>query len=58
MKILGPARVVYVSCDPVTLARDLAVFAKKGYELKKAQPVDMFPGTKHTEVCCLLERSE
>ncbi len=58
VKILGPARVVYVSCDPVTLARDLAVFAKKGYELKKAQPVDMFPGTKHTEVCCLLERSE
>ena len=58
VKILGPARVVYVSCDPVTLSRDLAVFAKKGYELKKAQPVDMFPGTKHTEVCCLLEWSE
>ncbi|MBO4668372.1 MAG: 23S rRNA (uracil(1939)-C(5))-methyltransferase RlmD [Lachnospiraceae bacterium] len=57
VKTLGPAKVVYVSCDPTTLARDIALFAKKGYELKKAQPVDMFPGTKHSEVCCLLERT-
>ena len=57
VKTLGPAKVVYVSCDPTTLARDIALFAKKGYELKKAQPVDMFPGTKHVETVVGLQRT-
>ena len=43
-------RVVYVSCGPDTLARDLGVFRKLGYEAKGAWPVDMFPGSVHTEV--------
>lgn len=54
VKILSPKRVVYVSCGPDTLARDLAYFQKKGYEVKKIQPIDMFPFTKHTEIVCLL----
>jgi len=53
---MAPQRVVYVSCDPATLARDLKLFAQKGYEPKVVTPVDMFPRTAHTECCCLLER--
>ncbi len=53
---LSPDRVVYVSCDPTTLARDLKYFKKKGYELKKCQPVDMFPYTEHIETVVLLSR--
>lgn len=53
--VLKPKRVVYVSCNPVTLARDLKYFAKKGYALVKCQPVDMFPFTDEIEVCTLLE---
>lgn len=56
VKILAPKRVVYVSCNPETLARDLKIFAGKGYKAKKIQPVDMFPFTSHTEVVVLLER--
>lgn len=54
--VLKPKRVVYVSCNPVTLARDLKYFAKKGYALVKCQPVDMFPFTDEIEVCTLLEK--
>ena len=51
---LAPRRVVYVSCDPATLARDLKLFASLGYQPVQAAPVDMFPGTLHVEtVCCL-----
>ena len=53
---LKPKRVVYVSCDPVTLKRDLELFVKKGWKVLKIQPVDMFPFTKHIENCCLLSR--
>ena len=53
---MSPDRVVYVSCDPATLARDLAVFERLGYETVKATAVDMFPRTTHVETVCLLSR--
>lgn len=52
---LAPSKVVYVSCDPETLARDIALLSSK-YNIKKIQPVDMFPMTFHVETVCLLER--
>lgn len=53
---LSPKRVVYVSCGPDTLARDLKYFEKHGYKVKKIQPVDMFPYTEHCETVCLLQK--
>ena len=53
---LAPKRVVYISCNPETLKRDLGVLKKIGYKVKKIQPVDMFPGTGHVECCCLLSK--
>lgn len=55
---LAPKTLVYISCNPETLERDLKYLTKHGYEVKKAQPVDMFPFTKHVEVVTLLTRSE
>jgi len=52
----APARVVYVSCDPETLARDLDVLTADGYRVEKIQPVDMFPFTEHVETVCLLSK--
>lgn len=49
-----PERIVYVSCDPSTLARDLKILTEKGFEVKEVQPVDMFPQTSHVEVVTLL----
>ena len=49
-----PERVVYVSCDPATLARDIAVFRENGYTLLEYTPVDMFPRTAHVETAALL----
>ena len=54
---LGPARIVYVSCEPTTLARDLAILTEGGYEMKKAVPVDMFPYTEGVETVVLMSRS-
>lgn len=53
---MAPARVVYISCDPATLARDLARFSAKGYETQWVQPVDLFPRTAHCECVALLYR--
>lgn len=57
-KDFAPDSVVYVSCDPATLARDLAVFAELGYKTEEVQPVDMFPSTAHVETVCLLSKLE
>jgi len=51
---LKPRRIVYVSCEPDTLARDLKVLCKSGYRLEKVQPVDMFPQTSKVETVVLL----
>ncbi len=51
---LGARRIVYVSCDPTTLARDLRVMIDEGYRLRKATPVDLFPHTFHVETVCEL----
>ena len=51
-----PERVVYVSCDPATLARDCAEFEQSGYRVCRAVPVDMFPRTHHVETVVLLTR--
>ena len=51
---LAPKKVVYVSCNPETLARDLKYLKRYGYEVGECQPVDMFPFTKHVETVCLL----
>jgi len=53
---MRPKRVVYVSCNPATLARDLAVLEAGGFRTAEAQPVDMFPHTGHVECCALLIR--
>lgn len=55
---LSPKRVVYVSCNPETLRRDLVFLSKNGYRVRKIQPVDMFPHTKHIETVCLLTREK
>jgi len=46
---LRPAQVVYVACDPVALARDVALFAERGYALDALQAYDLFPNTHHVE---------
>ncbi|WP_343209380.1 23S rRNA (uracil(1939)-C(5))-methyltransferase RlmD [Anaerolentibacter hominis] len=53
---LGPKKIVYISCNPETLARDLKYLQKQGYKAEKIQPVDMFPWTGHCEVCVGLRR--
>lgn len=51
---MGPSRVVYISCDPATLARDLKLFAELGYLVQEATPVDLFPRTGHVETVAWL----
>lgn len=53
---MEPEKVVYVSCDSATLARDLKFLCENGYEIKKVQPVDMFAHSVHVETVCLLSR--
>ena len=53
---MAPQRIVYVSCDPATLARDCAVFSDLGYETRNATAVDMFPRTTHVECVVLLSK--
>ena len=54
---MSPERLVYVSCDPATLARDVKLFSVHGYQAVKAEAVDMFPRTQHVETVCLLAKS-
>ena len=53
---LGVERIVYVSCDPATLARDIKFLGEHGYDLQEATPVDMFPHTAEVETVCLLSQ--
>lgn len=55
---MNPKKIIYVSCNPTTLARDLRIFEDNGYETKKVQPVDMFPYTYHVECVTLMSRVE
>jgi 23S rRNA (uracil1939-C5)-methyltransferase len=52
----GPSRIVYVSCNPTTLAPNAAQLAEAGYALRRVRPVDLFPQTPHIECVALLER--
>ncbi|WP_196592853.1 23S rRNA (uracil(1939)-C(5))-methyltransferase RlmD [Pectinatus sottacetonis] len=53
---MNPQRIVYVSCNPASLARDIALLAELGYKTKQIQPVDMFPQTSHVECVALMSR--
>ena len=55
---MNPERIVYVSCDSATLARDLKYLRENGYEVKKVQPVDMFPHTGHVETVVLMSKKD
>lgn len=55
---LSPKRVVYISCNPVTQARDLKYLTSHGYRVERCQPVDMFPWTYHIETVVLLSKGE
>ncbi|MGN1205760.1 MAG: 23S rRNA (uracil(1939)-C(5))-methyltransferase RlmD [Eubacterium sp.] len=53
---MSPQRIVYVSCDPATLARDVKILGEKGYQVKKVRACDMFPMGGHVETVCLLSK--
>ena len=52
----GVDRIVYISCKPTSLVRDLVVLQEKGYRVEKGCAVDMFPGTGNVETVCLLKK--
>ena len=56
MLAMAPKRIVYVSCDPATLARDLKALCTGGYRIERIQPVDQFPGSVHVETVVLLNK--
>ena len=58
VSILKPKKLVYISCNPETLARDLQYITRKGYQVKHIQPVDMFPYTQHVECIVAMEYEE
>ena len=58
MAAMSPRRIVYVSCDPATLARDVKLLRECGYALQTAEAVDLFPRCAHIETVCLLSRQE
>ena len=53
---MGPGKIVYISCNPETLARDLKYLTRKGYRVEEVQPVEMFPFTGHVETVVLLSK--
>lgn len=53
---MQPEKITYVSCNPATMARDIKLYQELGYELKKVQPVDLFPQTHHVEAVALLSK--
>ena len=53
---MQPEKITYVSCNPATMARDIKLYQELGYELKKVQPVDLFPQTHHVETVALLSK--
>ncbi|MBQ8768951.1 MAG: 23S rRNA (uracil(1939)-C(5))-methyltransferase RlmD, partial [Oscillospiraceae bacterium] len=55
---MSPRRIVYVSCDPATLARDVALLKERGYALQKAMAADLFPRCAHVESIVCLTRKE
>lgn len=56
--VMAPERVVYISCDPATLGRDIKLFAAQGYTLTRAAAVDLFPRTQHVETVVLMSRKK
>ena len=54
----GADRIAYISCNVATMARDIKLYRELGYELKKVQPVDLFPQTHHVECVVLLQRKK
>ena len=56
MAQMAPARIVYVSCDPATLARDIRLLTQRGYRFETAEAFDLFPRCAHVETVCLLVR--
>ena len=55
---MGPRRIVYISCDPASMARDARLFEEKGYKMTKAKAFDMFPATANVETVFLLSKGE
>ena len=54
---LNPQKIIYVSCNPATLARDLKMLCKSVFKISRVQPIDMFPHTAHCETVALLTRN-